>query len=158
MQHTVIDVLIYIFEHYAEDDSEVLDDHDRLKVLLREAGFEPTTVRRALDWLDELAANAPDLDAATDSGSAMRCYTPEEQFRLDATCRGFLHYLETNGVLEFASRELIIDRVMALDVKSIDVEQLKWVVLMVLFNLPGYENAYFSMEDIVNEGAHGVYH
>ena len=145
MQHTVIDVLIYIFEHYAEDDSEVLDDHDRLKVLLREAGFEPTTVRRALDWLDELAANAPDLDA-------------EEQFRLDATCRGFLHYLETNGVLEFASRELIIDRVMALDVKSIDVEQLKWVVLMVLFNLPGYENAYFSMEDIVNDGAHGVYH
>jgi Smg protein len=47
---------------------------------------------------------------------------------------------------------------MALDVKSIDVEQLKWIVLMVLFNLPGYENAYFSMEDLVNDSAYSALH
>ena len=61
-------------------------------------------------------------------------------------------------MLEFSSRELIIERVMALDVKSIDVEQLKWIVLMVLFNLPGYENAYFSMEDLVNDSAYSALH
>ena len=41
MHHTVIDVLIYIFEHYAEDDAELLDDHDKLRMLLREAGVGP---------------------------------------------------------------------------------------------------------------------
>ncbi len=158
MHHTVIDVLIYIFEHYAEDDADLLDDHDRLRMLLREAGFESNTVRRALDWLNDLAASAPDSDSMNDSGSSLRCYTDEEQFRMDASCRGFLHFLEINGVLEFSSRELVIERVMALDVKSIDVEQLKWIILMVLFNLPGYESAYFSMEDLVNDSPYGVLH
>ena len=88
----------------------------------------------------------------------MRCYTPEEQVRLDADCRGFLLFLEMNGVLDFASREMVIERVMALDAKHLDVEQLKWIVLMVLFNLPGYENAYFSMEDLVDEDVYGVLH
>jgi Smg protein len=101
---------------------------------------------------------APESDLVIDSGTSVRCYSQEEQFRLDAACRGFLHYLEANGVLEFSSRELIIERVMALDVKSIDVEQLKWIVLMVLFNLPGYENAYFSMEDLVNDSAYSALH
>jgi len=158
MQHTVIDVLIYIFEHYAEDDADVLDDHDRLRRLLREVGFEINTIRHALDWLNELAMKAPESDLVIDSGTSVRCYSQEEQFRLDAACRGFLQYLEANGVLEFSSRELIIERVMALDVKSIDVEQLKWIVLMVLFNLPGYENAYFSMEDLVNDSAYSALH
>ena len=39
MNHTVIDVLIYIFEHYAEDDVEIFDDHELLRGHLREAGF-----------------------------------------------------------------------------------------------------------------------
>jgi Smg protein len=158
MQHTVIDVLIYIFEHYAEDDVDILDDHDRLQRQLREVGFEVNTIRDALDWLNELAMKAPESDLIVDSGTSVRCYSREEQFRLDPTCRGFLHYLEANGVLEFSSRELIIERVMALDVKGIDVEQLKWIVLMVLFNLPGYENAYFSMEDLVNDSAYSALH
>ena len=78
MQHTVIDVLIYIFEHYAEDDAEVLDDHDRLRRLLREVGFEINTIRHALDWLNELAMKAPESDLVIDSGTSVRCYSQEE--------------------------------------------------------------------------------
>ena len=47
------------------------------------------------------------------------------------------------------SRELVIDRVMALEDEEIDLDQLKWVVLMVLFNQPGRESAYAWMEDLV---------
>ena len=39
---------------------------------------------------------------------------------------------------------------------DIDVEQVKWVVLMVLFSQPGEEAAFARMEDLVfddNEGA-----
>ncbi|MSQ67988.1 MAG: DUF494 domain-containing protein [Gammaproteobacteria bacterium] len=159
MNHTVIDVLIYIFEQYAEDDVEIFDDHERLRGHLREAGFESSTVRRALDWLEELSTTASNVvPTMAESPTSHRCYSAEEQLRLDAGCRGFIHYLESTGVLEFSTRELIIDRVMALDVKTLDVEQLKWLVLMVLFNLPGYENAYFSMEDLVNEGVYDVLH
>ena len=159
MNHTVIDVLIYIFQHYAEDDSDILEDEDRLRGHLRDAGFESTLVRRALDWLNDLSCQELAPEGTAGLGShAMRCYTPEEQARLDADCRGFLLFLEMNGVLDFTSREMVIERVMALDAKQLDVEQLKWIVLMVLFNLPGYENAYFSMEDLVDEDVYGVLH
>ena len=43
-------------------------------------------------------------------------------------------------------RELVLDRAMALDQDGIDLDDLKWVVLMVLFNQPGSEAAYAWME------------
>jgi Smg protein len=41
----------------------------------------------------------------------------------------------------------VLDRVMALDQDEIDVDDLKWVVLMVLFNQPGAEAAFAWMEN-----------
>lgn len=40
---------------------------------------------------------------------------------------------------------------MALDNTEFDLEDLKWVVLMVLFNIPGYENAHQQMEELLFE-------
>jgi Smg protein len=68
---------------------------------------------------------------------------------LDTDCRGYILYLENIGILNGAQRELIIDRLLALDSRQIDIEQVKWVVLMVLFSPPGQESAYLRMEDLV---------
>ena len=46
-------------------------------------------------------------------------------------------------------RELVIDRLLALDSDEVDIEQIKWVVMMVLFSQPGHEQAYAQMEDLV---------
>ena len=62
---------------------------------------------------------------------------------------GFLLFLEQVKVLDATTRELVIDRVMALGSEPIDLEQLKWVVLMVLFNQPGQEIMFSWMEDFV---------
>ena len=48
-----------------------------------------------------------------------------------------------------AQRELVIDRLVALDADDIGIEQMKWVVLMVLFSQPGQEDAFERMEDLV---------
>ncbi len=68
---------------------------------------------------------------------SMRIYTPEECERLDASCRGFLLFLEQIQVLNLETREMVIERVLALDTAEFDLEDLKWVILMVLFNIPG---------------------
>ncbi len=47
---------------------------------------------------------------------------------------------------------------LALDSEEIDLEQLKWVVLMVLFYQPGREVAYAWMEDLVFEDMEAVIH
>ena len=45
--------------------------------------------------------------------------------------------------------EVHLDRLLALDYDEIDVEQTKWVVMMVLFSQPGQQQAYAQMEDLV---------
>ena len=64
---------------------------------------------------------------------------------------GLRHEAVTLGDKSVAQRELVIDRLMALEADEIDIEQVKWVVLMVLFSQPGQESAYAQMEDLVFE-------
>ena len=52
----------------------------------------------------------------------------------------------------------LVDRLLALETPDIDVEQIKWVVLMVLFSQPGQELAYARMEDLVFEESAGALH
>jgi Smg protein len=82
---------------------------------------------------------------------AVRVFSDTEQQRLDTDCRGYLLHLESIGILSANQRELVIDRLMALEAEDIDIEQLKWVVLMVLFSQPGQEQAFARMEDLVFE-------
>ncbi|WP_434801604.1 DUF494 family protein [Serratia symbiotica] len=96
--------------------------------------------------MEENASYFIDTDPLT-----MRIYTKKENVRLDASCRGFLLFLEQIQVLNLETREMVIDRVMSLDNTEFNLEDLKWVVLMVLFNIPGYENAYQQMEELLFE-------
>jgi Smg protein len=66
--------------------------------------------------------------------------------------------LEQAGLLSCDTRELVLDRVMALETDEIDLSQLKWIILMVLFNQPGQEEAYAWMEDLMFEDVAGYIH
>ena len=76
-------------------------------------------------------------------------FSGHETVKVSMTCRGQLLRLEQSGVLDSVAREIVIDRLTALESEEIDIEQLKWVVLMVLFNQPGQEQAYDLLEDWV---------
>ena len=80
---------------------------------------------------------------------SIRMFCETEMNRLDTECRGFILYLEQMGVLTPTSREVAIERAMALENEDFDIEQMKWVILMVLFNQPGEEAAYAWVEDLV---------
>jgi Smg protein len=58
-------------------------------------------------------------------------------------------FLEHNGILNSANREIVIDRAMALENEDISLEKLKWIVLMILLSQPDEEIAFSKMEDIV---------
>ena len=66
--------------------------------------------------------------------------------------------LEQIQVLSVETREMVIDRVMELDEPALVLEDLKWVILMVLFNVPGNESAYEQMEDLIFEQPDGRLH
>lgn len=156
MNHNVLDVLMYLFETYSEHDEA--EDQDVLREELLRAGFRAAEVDRALVWLEDLNCSPKHPFPSTPGEGSVRLYSPFELSRLDATCRGYLIYLEHTGILSPLSREIVIDRLMALGAGEIDVEQVKWVALMVLFSQSGQENAFARMEDLVFEENTGLVH
>jgi Smg protein len=69
------------------------------------------------------------------SARSVRAYAARECAKLDASCRGFIMHLESIGVLDPALRELVVDRAMAASGRMLALDQLKLIVLMVLWNL-----------------------
>ena len=150
MKTDVLELLVYLFEHYMDDEGERLPDEEGLRDELQQAGFRLHDIRKAFAWLGDLA-DRPEPLGATANDSALRHYDDSEMVRLDASCRGFLLFLEHNGVLNSLSRERVIDRLMALEGDLISIEHVKWVVLLVLFSEPGEEAAFAWMHELVYE-------
>ena len=152
MKESVFDVLMYLFDNYLEEYNEITTDQDSLKFELKRAGFGDGQVNKAFDWLEGLARQKDLISISELKGNkTIRIFNSKETDKLDSECRGFILFLEQTGVLDAFDREVVIDRLMALDVDEIDMQQLKWVVLMVLLNQPGKEAAYTWMEDILME-------
>ena len=149
MKESVLDLLMYLFENYIYEEPETEPDRDSLSENLEQAGFSPGEIDRAFAWLDGLAEQRQLPELANQTDDPVRLFDAEERRRIDVDARGFLMYLETAGVLDSPRRELILDRLMALDAEEIGLEDLKWVVLMVLFNQPGQEANYAWMEDLM---------
>ncbi|WP_300005376.1 DUF494 family protein Smg [uncultured Cedecea sp.] len=157
----MFDVLMYLFETYIDNDADLHVDQDKLTRDLTEAGFEREDVYNALVWLEKLADYQEGLTEPMQLVSdplSMRIFTSEESQRLDADCRGFLLFLEQIQVLNLETREMVIERVLALDTTEFELEDLKWVILMVLFNIPGCEDAYQKMEELLFESNEGMLH
>jgi len=162
MKENMLDVLMYLFEHYINEESEVSPDHDSLKIRLEEAGFSQGEIGKAFRWLSDLSdqreAGALGQKEIQSTPGMMRVYSPSELERLETESRGFLLFLEQTNVLTPITRELIIERALALETSTIDIDDMKWVVLMVLFNQPGQEAAYSWVEDIVFDSMETTLH
>ena len=152
MNENVIDVLIYIYETYMDGDQPVPADHVLMQEELLEAGFKQDEIKKAFDWLDELAWTQGTLDAPDAVKASMRIYTDAEVRKLDTETRGMLLFLEQNGILDPFSREVVIERAMALETEELTAEDVKWIVLLVLVNQPGQEAAFTLMQDLVYNG------
>src|SRR3546814_13830956 len=59
MKESILDVLLYLFEHYFTEDADLVRDRESLQSGLLQAGFSPAETRKAFDWLDALAAQRP---------------------------------------------------------------------------------------------------
>ncbi|NUW73987.1 DUF494 domain-containing protein [Vibrio mediterranei] len=157
----MMDILMYLFETYVHSDADLQVDQDELEDELLRVGFKQKDIYKALEWLEDLAElqNADNQSAiATSAATSTRIYTAQEMSRMDVKSRGLLLFLEQIGVLTAETREMVIDRVMGLETNDFELDDLKWIILMVLFNVPGNENAYTLMEELIYTAERGVVH
>ncbi|MFV0450419.1 MAG: DUF494 family protein, partial [Vibrio sp.] len=146
---------------YIHSDAELQVDQDELEDELLQAGFHQKDIYKALNWLEDLAAlqqNDAHSAISTSAATSMRIFTAQEMVRLNIESRGFILFLEQIKVLTPETREMVIDRVMGLETNELELDDLKWIILMVLFNVPGNENAYTLMEELLYSKEQGILH
>jgi len=149
MKEGVLEVLLFIFEHFTDNNSDEDEPDNDLVSTLEECGFARSEVNKALNWLDELARlREQNYSPQANVTNAYRIYSVYEEEKLNINCRGFIHFLEQMKVLDCQAREMVIDRAIALEGEEVDFEQLKWVVMMVLYNMPDKEGEYVWIENM----------
>ena len=127
------DILAYLFENCQQ--AELADDRERVARKLSAAGFEDGDISEALHWLAGVLRTPQALDSALpDSRTSFRAFAPRELAKLDAQCRGFLLTLEHSGILNAQTREVVLERSLAASGHALSLDQLKLIVLMVLWN------------------------
>lgn len=145
----MFDILVYLFENYVHADA--CPEPAQLARKLTAAGFEEEEIADALEWLSGLRQMS---DGESPSHCArpgsLRVYAQDELLRLGVECRGFLLFLENSGILDAACREMIVERALALGETEIELENLKVIVLMVLWQQDRPING-LILDELLNE-------
>ena len=141
----MFDVLIYLFENYLDDHIDLTPHHSIIKTELLNQGFSYFLIEAAFLWLESL--NDPRQD--TCHPKSFRIFSSAEKHHLNMACRNLLISLELNGILSPNYREIVIERAMILENETITLDELKWIVLLVLLSQSENESAYSRMEEIV---------
>jgi len=153
MKETILDVLMFMFQSYVEDNEEVELDKEFLHKNLSDAGFADQNIERAFAWLEGL----PGVDDTSlinkPTNNSFRLFSEAEHLKIGEEGLSFLMFLERLGIYNSEIREHVMDRIMALDTQSVDLSQIRWVVLMILFNTPGNESSYTWLQNLNSEKA-----
>jgi Smg protein len=155
MKEDMLEVLIYLFENYIIDGDSFEPGQEELAKELVSAGFPDGEVSKAFVWLEDLLDVCErDISKVTwqpQAASSIRFYTASEAARLKSEGQSLLIRLHNAGLIDQLSRETIIDRVMALESAEVTFDHIKWVVLMVLSNQPGFAEIAEWAEVVVSE-------
>ncbi len=132
----MFDILVYVFENYLPN---ACPEPGALARKLSSVGFDEQEISDALDWL-------AGLDVQAGAGfqqvlrpprpDSQRLYDEAELTRLPAECRGFLAALEQAGAIDAITREMIVERAMAVEGREeviVPLAKFKVIVLMVMW-------------------------
>ena len=163
----MFDVLVFVYENYWRGDA--CPEPQQLGRKLSAVGFEADEIQEALAWLDglQIAAQGIGLEPDQPSGrigpspyppsDSLRVYSIAEQEHLGAECLGFVHFLESAGVLPAHMREIVLDRAMAAHGQPVSLGDLKIIVLMVYWSF-GAEPDALVLDELCDDASGRVAH
>ncbi|MCK5697967.1 MAG: DUF494 domain-containing protein [Gammaproteobacteria bacterium] len=158
MNTQVLDILMYLFDIYMDDmDKEQLPSEDDIRKELASIGFHHSTVDHAFNWLDELAllpdniSDKKDIFYEPKYHNSTRIFSHFELKKFSRQAQSILLELVILDMISISQRELIIEKAFALNVAHINQEQIKLIILMVLYNLPDLVDSYTWIQDHLYE-------
>ena len=137
MKEDMFDVLLYLFENFiSENPNNLPESPEVITSALENAGFPSPEIHKAFSWLEGLTMlQELNLEAPQPiNQQSFRIFNAEEFARLGASGIGFISFLEQYSIIDAETRELIMDRLLALENFEVDLEQVKWVALIVIYH------------------------
>jgi len=152
---------MYLFESYIQVDQTMELDTQEVTDELMQEGFQKSEITKALAWLDNLANmhnQEPQSKTIPEQKTSHRIYSKQEQRQISLESRNYIRYLEEAKILNTHTREMVVDCIMSLDSGELTLEDVKWLILMVLFNHPGSDNAFLQLESMLMDFEEGLIH
>ena len=78
--------------------------------------------------------------------NSLRVLSQKEYEKISSVAITFLTFLLNAKILNSTEFEVILDQIMILNQKSINVDEMRWIVMMTLWK-SGKENSYLFVED-----------
>ncbi len=149
MNESIIDVLVYLFENYMTEDVDLKENYtvNHIYQGLEEAGFTKKTIDKAFEWLSII--NEMPSENISQSSDGFRIYHAIENQKINEEGIDFIMYLESTGILSPSTRELLLNSLLYLNADNVDVDDLQWLALIILYIQPEQEQAFASMESLM---------
>ena len=125
--------------------SFVIRDH------LIDAGFQDAAIDHAMDWVEIFKNPKEGMMLHSPSNSSVRILSDDEKNLLDVECQNYISRLEKFGLLTPEKRELLIDKLTSIGFEPMDLEVVKALSILMLFQEPSVEvklHAYENEEAI----------
>jgi len=153
MKQHMMDVLVYVFENYMTEQYNVKESGHRQLIIsgLQKIGFSPGLIEEALVWLQQVSREPGAMIKPADE--SVRHFSHKEQLIVGHDGIEFIEYLMAQGILNHHSRELLIDGLLYLKADNIDVDDLQWLALIILFSQPDQEQAFVDLERLLFDPA-----
>jgi len=141
----MFEVLVFMFENYfaihAFPDNEVMAQE------LSAAGFKESDISGAVDWLHEMKTMLTEPPAVySHKLTGLRMFANTELKKISTDSISFILFLQQANVINDVERDLIVDRAMALKQEYINIEEMRWITMIALWN-EGREKDYLFVED-----------
>ena len=134
-----LDILLYLFEYYSEDPVRESDTSFMIRDHLIDAGFQDAAIDHAMDWVEIFKDPKEDTMLHVPSSSSVRILSDDEKNLLDVECQNYISRLEKFGLLTPEKRELLIDKLTSIGFEPMDLEVVKALSILMLFQEPSVE-------------------
>ena len=134
-----LDILLYLFEYYSEDPVRESDTSFVIRDHLIDAGFQDAAIDHAMDWVEIFKDPKEGMILHTPSTSSVRILSHDEKNLLDVECQNYISRLEKFGLLTPEKRELLIDKLTSIGFEPMDLEVVKALSILMLFQEPSVE-------------------
>ena len=139
LKEDFLDILLYLFEYYSEDPVRESDTSFVIRDHLIDAGFQDAAIDHAMDWVEIFKNPKEDMMLHTPSTSSVRILSDDEKNLLDVECQNYISRLEKFGLLTPEKRELLIDKLTSIGFEPMDLEVVKALSILMLFQEPSVE-------------------